>query len=169
MEEEELSYVKVFKKIVKLLFGTEKPPIVLRIILIILMIIHAVEFLLFTLVSVFVLLSPDRYYKKNVLADFADLGDDFFYAYTILQVVILGILLLLWRVKPFAVYLYTIFSLVEIVIPYFLVKNTGFPWIISLINIGIIAALFFLVGKNASVEEKFPEENDSEEDVELPF
>ena len=165
-QEEDLSYVKVFKRIIKVLFGEEKPPVFLRLITIALMVIHTIEFLLFTLVSVFVLLSPDRYYSKSVLSDFADLGDDFFYAFTFLQMIILFILLLLWRVKIFAVYLYTIFSLVEIVIPYFLVNNTDFPWIVLLVNIAIIGALFYLVGKE---QKEIEVEEELDEDVELPF
>ena len=165
-EQEDLNYVKAFKKIVKILFGTDKPPIVLRVILILLMVIHAVEFVLFSLVSAFVLLSPDRYYEKNVLEDFANLGDDFFYAFTLLQVIIFFILLVLWRTKTIGVYLYTIFSLVEIVIPYFLVDNTGFPWIVLLVNIAVIIFLFYLVGKE---NEEIEVDEELDEDIELPF
>ena len=168
-EQEDLNYVKAFKKIVKILFGTDKPPIVLRVILILLMVIHAIEFVLFSLVSAFVLLSPDRYYEKNVLEDFANLGDDFFYAFTLLQVIIFFILLVLWRMKTIGVYLYTIFSLVEIVIPYFLVDNTGFPWIVLLVNVVVIATLFYLVGRENRVEEIEGDIDEEDEEVELPF
>ena len=119
-EEKDINYYHSLKKIVRFLFGDIKPPIVLRIISIVLIAIHLIELLLFTLVSVFVALSPERYYKKEVLADFADLGDDFFYAYTLLQIILLAILLFVWRQKRWAVYLYTVFSMVELLIPYFL-------------------------------------------------
>lgn len=162
---DDLSYVKVFNKIIRFLFGVEKPPVLIRIMSIILIAIHLIEFLLFSLVSVFVLLSPDRYYQKSVLEDFAELGDDFFYAFTLLQVVLFCILLFVWRKKIIAMYFYTIFSMVEIIIPYFLVKNTGFPWVLLLVNLGVILSLFYLIGKENKIDvDKDIESNiDSEE------
>lgn len=160
--EEELNYVKVFKKVARVLFGKEKPPFLIKILSIILITIHLVEFVLFSLVSIFVLLSPDRYYEKSVLEDFSDLGDDFFYAYTFFQIIILAILLLVWRKKIVGVYLYTIFSMVEIIVPYFLVKNTGFPWLLLLINLCVVLSLFLLVGK-----ENRTEELEEDEDLEI--
>ncbi len=162
---EELSYIAIFKKIVRILFGTKKPPIFIRIITTALLVIHTLELLLFSLVSIFVLLSPERYYEKSVLEDFSEVGDDFFYAYTLLQVIILAIVLMLWRVKNFAVYLYAIFSFVEILLPYFLVKNTSFPWLLMLINLGVTILLFYLIGKENKLNEitnEFPKTEEEE-------
>jgi hypothetical protein len=129
---------KLLRLVQRIILGTGKPPIFLRLISAIALSWHLIMFLLFIILAVFSLLGEDVL-KAYKMEEFMK-GSKFLFTYAHLHLFSFIAVAMMWRKKLWGFYLYTIMNLLMPVLTFLMLKET-FPFE-SLIFAGVMIGLF---------------------------
>ena len=157
MSEETSTFAKTRRVLQKLILGTRRPPVFLRILSIIAMTWDILLILLFVVLALFSLLGEDvlMAYKLEKFLE----STRFLFTYAHLHLFSFLGVVLMWRRKMFGFYLYAFMNLLMPIITYLMLDDTPFP-VESLIFSGVMIGLFALnIGVLKDKESRLSDEN----------